>query len=340
MTVMSSLSIGLHRGVSYTERAMRAIVIEAFETEPKLASLPPRELGPNDLRVRIGASSVNGFDLSVIDGTVRTWMEYELPVTLGRDFAGVVEEVGASVSRYRPGDEVFGCFFPMTLKDGTWAEQLVVPEDMFVARKPRSLGPLEAAALPLAGIAALKTVDIVDPREDDLVLVVGATGGVGGYALQLLRAREARVVATSTSEDEPRLLSLGAESTIDFTSTDVVSFVRDQGWKGFRGLIDTVSGAATVAELATLMEDGSRIATTTGAADVDALARSGIVAGNIFATAEPELLERLARHADQGDLKPPIDRVYPLGQALEAVAHFRGGTHGKVGISIAPGGSD
>jgi NADPH:quinone reductase len=235
---------------------------------------------------------------------------------------------------------VFGCFFPMTLRDGTWAEHLVVPEDMFVARKPRSLGPLEAAALPLAGIAALKTVDIVDPEEDDLVLVVGATGGVGGYALQLLRARGARVVATSTPEDEPRLLSLGAESTIDFTSADLVSFVRDQNWKGLRGLIDTVSGAATVAELAALMGDGSRIATTTGAADIDALARRGIVAGNIFATAEPELLDRLARHADDGDIKPPIDRVYPLGQALEAVAHFRAGTHGKVAISIAPGGGN
>jgi NADPH:quinone reductase len=316
---------------------MRAIVIEAFGDEPKLANLPTRELGPNDLRVRISASSVNGFDLSVIDGTVRTWMEYELPVTLGRDFAGVVEETGAAVSRYRPADEVFGCFFPMTLRDGTWAEHLVVPEDMFVAPKPRSLGPLEAAALPLAGIAALKTTDIVDPQEDDLVLVVGATGGVGGYALQLLRARGARVVATSTPEDETRLLSLGAESTIDFTSTDLVSFVRDH-WKGLRGLIDTVSGAATVAELAALMEEGSRIATTTGAADIDALAQRGIVAGNIFATAEPELLDRLARHADDGDIKPPIDRVYPLGQALDAVAHFRAGTHGKIAISITPGG--
>ena len=131
-----SLSVGLHRRVSYTARTVRAIVMETFEDEPKLAHRPLREPGPNDLRVRINASSVNGFDLSVIDGTVRSWMQYELPVTLGRDFAGVVEQVGEGVNTYTPGDEVFGCFFPMTLRDGTWAEHLVVPADMFVALKP------------------------------------------------------------------------------------------------------------------------------------------------------------------------------------------------------------
>ena len=194
--------------------------------------------------------------------------------------------------------------------------------------------------MPLAGIAALKTVDIVDPDDGDLVLVVGATGGVGGYAVQLLRARGAHVVATTTPQDEARLRSLGAETTVDFTSTDVVSFVRDQGGKGVRGLIDTVSGPETLTELTTLMEEGSRVATTTGSADVDALHKRGIVAGNIFATAEPELLERLARHADDGDINPPIDRVYPLDRALEGVAYFRGGTHGKVAISVAPDSSN
>lgn len=314
---------------------MRAIVIQAFGDEPRLVDdIGTAEPGPSDLRVRVHASSVNGFDLSVISGSVRDWMKYELPVTLGRDFAGVVEAVGETVSRYKPGDEVFGCFFPSFLHGGTWAEYLVVPEDMFVARKPRGLGFLEAAGLPLAGIGALKVVDGVGPKPGDLVLVLGATGGVGGYAVQLAHARGAQVVATSTPQDDARLGALGADATIDFTSGDIVTSVRRQGWSGFGCLIDTVGDAETVAKLAAMMPDGSRIATSTGSADAGALAQRGIVVTNIFATAEPEILERLARHAEAGDIKVPLEQVYPLQQAPDAVARFRNGTHGKIAIAV------
>ena len=314
---------------------MRAIIIESFGEKPKLAEISKREGGPTDLQVRLRASSVNGFDLSVVSGSVKEWMPYELPVTLGRDFAGVVEAVGAGVTRYEPGDEVYGCFFPPTLHDGSWAEYLVTPEDMFVAPKPRALSFVEAGALGLAGVAALKAVEAVDPRHGEVVLVIGATGGVGGYSVQLAHARGAHVIATSVPLDDGRLRSMGADRTIDFTSTDIVAFVRDQGWAQPVCVIDTVSTAATMSELAALVPDGSRIATTPGSADVEGLAKRGIAATNVWATTEPELLERLARHADDGDIKPSIERVYPLDKALDAVTNFRAGSHGKIGISIA-----
>jgi NADPH2:quinone reductase len=310
------------------------MIIEAFGAGPELAQVAQPRPGAGELLVRLHASSVNGFDLSVVNGSVRSWMKYELPVTLGRDFAGVVEAVGPGVTRSRPGDEVYGCYFPPVLKDGTWADYLVVPEDMYVATKPPALSFMEAAALPLAGLAALQLVDAIRPAAGENVLVVGATGGAGGYALQLALSLGARAVATTTPDDAPRVAALGASGTFDFTSGDIVTFVRGLGAGHFQGLIDTVSDAGTVAKLAELMSPGSRIATSTGAADVSTLAGVGIEATNIFATAEPDKLERLGLVAQRGDLTPHLGATYPLEAASEALARFRGGTSGKVGISI------
>jgi len=317
-----------------TVHAMRAIVVRDFGAEPELVDVPARRPGPAELWVRVHASSVNGFDLSVISGSVSDWMQYELPITLGRDFAGVVEAVGERVSRYGEGDEVFGCYFPMFLRDGAWAEQLIVPEDMFVAPKPRSLDFGEAAALPLAGIAALQAVEGLGSIEGERVLVVGATGGVGGYAVQLLRARGAHVIATTTPQDDARLRALGAESTLDFTSADIVTLVQEQVPGRLSALVDTVSDPPTMARLAAVMADGARIATTTGSANVETLAERKICVTNVFATPEPETLARLASYADAGDLRPPVERVYALQEARQAIAHFRAGTHGKLVVAM------
>jgi NADPH2:quinone reductase len=113
-------------------------------------------------------------------------------VTIGRDLAGVVEQVGEDVSRYQVGDEVFG-FLGFKAEpvshEGSFADYVASPEDIFVAPKPPSLDFLEAGALPLAGVAALMSIDVLDPSEGERVLIVGATGGVGSYAMQLAARR-------------------------------------------------------------------------------------------------------------------------------------------------------
>jgi NADPH2:quinone reductase len=313
---------------------VRAVILSDFETDPTLADIPSPEPGPNEVRVRVGASSVNGFDLSVVDGGVKAWMPYELPITLGRDFAGVVEQVGDRVSRHSVGDEVFGFVFTDVLQVGTWAELLVVPEDMHIARKPARLGLDEAGALPLAGVAAMKAVEGIAPSEGDRVLIVGATGGVGGFAVQLAAARGAEVVATAAPEDEERLRKLGVAETIDFGSEDVVAVVRERYPDGVDALIDLVTPADRFSAVAELVRSGGRVATTTGAADADALAAREIETTSVWATAEPETLERLAGHAERGELKVTFEEIYPLEQAAEAIAAFRRGTHGKIGVAV------
>ncbi len=314
---------------------MRAVVLNDFETEPIVADLPTPEPGANELRVRVHASSVNGFDLSVLNGGVKAWMPYELPITLGRDYAGVVDQVGEAVTRYSVGDEVFGFVLKETLRDGTWADFVVVPEDMHVGRKPKGIGFDQAGALPLAGVAAMKAVEGIAPSEGDRVLIVGASGGVGGFALQLAVAHGARVVATAGPEDEERLRELGAAETIDFTNEDVVAVVRERYPDGVDALIDLVTPAARLGALADLVRSGGRVATTTGAADADELAQREIETTNVWASAEPETLERLARHAENGGLRVTFEEIFPLERAAVAIDAFTRGTHGKIGIAVA-----
>ena len=127
---------------------MRAITLESFDSSPALHEVPTPQIAPNEVLVRVHASSINGFDVAVASGMLQGMMEYQFPVTIGRDLAGVVEQVGSEVSRYRVGDEVFGFLAKPVLHDGTWAEYVASPEDTFIAPKPMSLDFLEAAALP------------------------------------------------------------------------------------------------------------------------------------------------------------------------------------------------
>ncbi len=243
---------------------MRAFTLNDFGAEPTLTEVRAPEPGPRDIRIRVHASSVNGFELSVVSGAFKAWFEYRLPITLGRDYAGVVERVGDAVTRWAVGDEVFGFFFKDVIQDGAWADLVVLPEDMFVARKPARLGFDEAGALPLAGVGAMQAIDGIAPTEGDSVLVVGATGGVGGFAVQLAAARGAEVIATVGAEDEARLRELGAAETIDFTSEDVVAAVRDRYPDGVDALVDLVTPADRFGPLAELVRSGGRVATTTG----------------------------------------------------------------------------
>jgi NADPH:quinone reductase len=155
---------------------MRAFTLESFETQPALRdNLPEPEFADNGVLVRVHASSVNGADVMIASGLLKEMVEHELPVVLGRDFAGVVERVGTGASRYRIGDEVFGFVLHAnpTVHDGSWAELITLPEDFQVARKPRSLDFAHAGAAPLAGVSAIAALDALAPAEGETVLVVG-----------------------------------------------------------------------------------------------------------------------------------------------------------------------
>jgi NADPH:quinone reductase len=259
-------------------------------------------------------------------------VEHEFPIVLGRDYAGVVEQVGAGVTRYVVGDEVFGFVLHAnpTVHEGSWAELVVVPEDIQVAPAPAS-APLDVAgAAPLSGITALLSVDALEVSEGDTVLVVGATGGVGSLAVQLFAHAGATLIAPALPEDEEYLRDLGASEVLD-RNADTAAAVRERYPDGVDALLDVVSyGPDDFNSNAAVLKDGGR-----GASPVSA-AGDGPGRTNLMAVPSPEHLERLAQLLDAGILRVHIQRSYPLeraGEGLEAL----GATHtqGKFGIQVA-----
>jgi len=315
---------------------MRAITLIDFESGAALRDAPDPQPGVNEIRVRVHSSSLNPYDFFVANGLAKGMMEYDFPVTVGADFAGIVDKVGQEVSRYSVGDEVFGFVStPPTLKLGTWAEYVVVPEDMFVAAKPTNATMLEAGALGIAATAALTAVEAIDPQPGETVLIVGATGGVGGYALQLAAARGAYVIATSRPEDEERLRGYGASDTIDYKNTDVAATIRERYPDGVTGLIDSVNQPDGLNAMAQVVADGGRVASPLAQPDPDELAKRNVTTAFVIASPAPDRLTGVAEQVDAGNLRVPIQSVHPLDGTLDAFEEkAQQGTHGKLALAI------
>ena len=312
---------------------MKAFTLDSFDAPPALRDdLPTPRPADDELLVRMQASAANPVDAAIAAGQLKDMVEHEFPVVLGRDYAGVVEQVGAGVTRYAAGDEVFGFVLHAnpTVHDGSWAELIVVPEDNSVARRPANVEPEAAGAAPLAGITALLCVDALAASEGDTVLVVGASGGVGSFAVQLLAHAGATVIAPGLPEDEEYLRDLGTTEVLD-RSADTAAAVRERYPDGVDALLDLVSYSPDDFNAnAAVLKDGGRGATPLSAAG-DGPGRT-----NIMAVPSAENLERLAEVLDAGILSVHIQKSYPLehvGDALEAL----GATHtqGKLGIQVA-----
>src|SRR5215207_9666130 len=223
---------------------MRAITLEDFDSSPgPRKDLPVPTPADDEVLVRVSASSVNPVDNSIAAGMLKEMVAHEFPVTLGRDFAGVVEQVGSEVSGLSEGDEVFGFNPGMSpaVHEGTWAELIAVPESM-ATRKPEGVDTASAGAAPLAAITAMSALDALGLSEGDTILVVGANGGVGSFAVQMAADAGATVIAPALPEDEEYLRDLGVGEILP-READVAALVHERYPEGIEALLDLVSYA-------------------------------------------------------------------------------------------------
>lgn len=291
---------------------MKAFVLDNFDTAPTVRDdLPEPVPGEEELLVRVHASSVNPVDVHIAAGALKGMVDYEFPVTIGRDFAGVVEQVGPNVTRYHAGDEVFGFLLHANplVHDGSWAELITVPQDNFVAKRPQNVDLTAAGAAPLTGITALAVADALQLGDGERVLLIGATGGVGSFFVQLARAAGATVVATALAEDHDFLGGLGV--------TEVVARDADLTGAGVDAMVDLVNFAPDTSPL----KEGGRFASPLGAAG------EGPGRFNVMAQPTPENLRRLAALIESGAVSVPIQRSYSLDEA--APHHTRRRTSGR-----------
>jgi NADPH2:quinone reductase len=289
---------------------MRAITVTEYGATPALAELPTPEPGPGQVLLKLRAAAMNPMDRTLASGAWRP-MPATFPMVLGADCAGVVEKIGTGESRFSVGDDLFGQLLIAPLGSaGTYAERVAVTAEAPLARVPTGLDDVVAAALPTAGGAALALVDLLEPLTDHTVLIVGAGGGVGSFAVQFAATAGAKVIANARARDTERMRAYGATETVDHTAVPILDAVRQAHPDGIDALIDTVSEAAGFAELASLVKTGGRAVTTQYVADEKALAASGVTGINFALQSSSELFERVADAVAAGSIvAPPITRI-------------------------------
>jgi NADPH:quinone reductase-like Zn-dependent oxidoreductase len=315
----------------------RAIVIDGFGDTPHLASFPLPGLEADQVLIEVRAASVNAFDWKAAEGRFKDSFEYQFPVTIGRDYAGMVAAVGSDVRRVCPGDEVFGYFTGQALHRGSFATHVLVGENECFVPRPPELDAVTAACLPLAGVIAMRCVDAVDPAREDRVLILGAPGGVGSLAVQLAAARGAHVIASGHPEDEAYLRELGAADVIA-PGAGLIGEVRLRYPQGIHGLVDLVDYRPAFLAHAELLVTGGRAASVHRAVDEVAFAERGLRGSNVTSFPDRGLLTRLARLAAAGDLRVTVTGRYPLEEAEIALTDARDRhARGKLVIEVTQG---
>ncbi|MEV4255141.1 NADP-dependent oxidoreductase [Spirillospora sp. NPDC049652] len=314
---------------------MRAIAVSEYGATPSLMDLDRPEPGPGEILVKLVAAGVNPYDWKVADGAMKGAVEASFPLILGQDGAGVVEEVGEGVDRYRTGDQVYGSFGAVPRGLGSYAEYAVVAADGPVATMPEKMVYSQAAAVPTASMTAYNLVETTGVDEGKTVLVCGATGGVGQAVVQLAALKGARVIATAGPDMTDTMLGLGADQTVDHREGDLFESVTEAHPDGLDIVIDLVDDERRLDELAGAVRKGGVVASTIGQANTAGLKKRGIRAVNFVNKASSELLATLAELIDRGKLTVRIDREVDLADAPAALAEVkRGGARGKLVIRL------
>jgi NADPH2:quinone reductase len=309
---------------------MNAITLDAAGAALALRQdLPAPVPAENEVLVRVHASSINPVDNAIAAGMLaQMGVEYEYPVILGRDYAGVVEQTGSSVSGYTAGDQVFGFVLHVnpTARAGAWTELLTVTPELSIAPVPDGVELSIAGAAPLAGITAMTAVDALELSEGDVVLIVGAAGGVGSLAVQLAARAGARILAPGLPEDEAFLRGLGVSDVLA-RDGDIPAQVRRLAPDGVDALLDLVNYTPGTYDAA--LKPDARVASPTGAAG------EGPGRSNVMAAPTAENLKRLGALLADGSLRIPVHATYELAQAPEALAALTGQhTQGKLAINV------
>ena len=312
---------------------MQAFALKSLGEAGSVLDLPDPKPQEGEVLVRIKAAGVNVFDPWVVHGAMKDAMEHRFPLVPGVEASGVVETLGAGVTAFAEGGEVYGVSVKPFLGEGTYAELATFPADG-ISAKPQSVDHIAAAALPHTGLTALTALDEIEPREGQVVLVVGATGGVGSSFTQLAAGREARVVAVASSERADYARELGASETIDYAKGDLLEQVRSAHPDGVDALVDFYSDEPALARLSEVVRSGGKVLSASGAAGPEVLAQRGLRGGNIN-RAGPERLPELTRLVDEKQLQPPSTQVYPLERAGEALEQMQSRhVRGKLVISV------
>jgi NADPH:quinone reductase-like Zn-dependent oxidoreductase len=307
---------------------MKAVVAHEYGTPEvlKFEDFPRPEPNENQALVRVIASGVNPADPLTLSGKYAREFGTRLPLIPGYDIAGVVEKTGASVTKLKAGDAVYG--YPTF--GGGWADYVTVTEGE-VAAKPKSLNFVEAAAVPMGALTAWQAlVDTAQLQPGQIILIHGGSGGVGSFAIQIAKARGARVIATASTANQDLLEQLGADVAIDYTNTRFEEVAKDVD-----AVLDPV-GKDTLARSYGVVKKGGIVISLVARPDPTEIKKRGIRGAAMSVHPDADDLAEIAHLVDAGKIKPVVTQVLPLSEAIaaqrQAATHH---TRGKVVLRIA-----
>lgn len=314
---------------------MRAIAVPQFGGAPEKVEIPKPSPGPGEILVHLAAAGVNPFDWKIADGLFQGAKPHVFPLVLGVDGAGTVEAIGPGVTRFAVDDGVFGHFFHDPVGAGTYAEYVVAPESIAIALRPRGMYSDQGAAVPLPAMTALNALDELGLAPRKVLMIVGAAGGIGSFAVQLASNEGITTLAAARGSHSTFLHKLGASRVYDASSAAFREEVRAGYPDGVDALLDVANTGDAFAANVELVKSGGTVVSTRGGATAELTASRGLRGVNIDLQPKAEYLDRISKEFVNGRLRVPLEQKRPLDEAAEALEASRNGTlRGKTVLMI------
>ncbi|MEK4111742.1 NADPH:quinone reductase-like Zn-dependent oxidoreductase [Paenibacillus sp. DS2363] len=305
---------------------MKAVVINQYGSKEELVEQEvnkPRAEA-NQVVVKLEATSINPIDWKLREGYLKEMYDWEFPIILGWDVAGVITEIGSNVTKWKVGDRVFSR--PDTTRFGSYAEYTAVDEHL-LAKLPDSISYEEAAAVPLAGLTAWQVLFTHgDLKEGETVLIHAGAGGVGMYAIQLAKHAGAHVITTASEKNHELLYSLGADQVIDYKKENFEEILKDIDL-----VFDTMGGEVAENSYKVLKPNTGRLITIVGEPNHDTAKSHNVLAKGIWLQPDGDQLQRMGDLMEENKIKSIVGATFPFSRQGIYDAHALSETHHAVG---------
>ena len=307
---------------------MKAAIVKAYGSKVEVTDIAQPALLADSVMIEVHATSVNPVDNLIRAGYLKGMLPLPLPYTVGNDVSGVITAVGKDVSGFKVGDAVFAR--PQSMQSGTFAEFVMV-KAADIAHKPANLSHEQAASLPLVALTAWQAlVTKGNLQRGQKVLIHAGSGGVGSIAIQLAKHLGATVAATTSADNVDMVRALGADTVIDYKNQKFEDIVHD-----YDLVFDTLGGTTREKSYGVLKKGGLLVSIIAPADTSGAAEKLGVKSDLFFMWASGEQLAQIGKLAEQGVIKPLVDKTYSLDQAQDAFDYSQSGrAKGKIVVTL------
>jgi NADPH:quinone reductase-like Zn-dependent oxidoreductase len=331
LKVIAFAAVAIFSVHAATRPLMKAVVLRKYGGPEalKLEEVSRPEAKDDEVLVRVIAAGVNPVDAYVRQGMLSKRGLDKRPTIIGYDIAGVVEKTGAKVTKFKTDDAVYA--YLSIMRGGGYA-QFAIAKEGEMSLKPKNIDFEKAAAVPLAATTAWQAlIDTAKIDKGQTVLIHGGSGGVGSFAVQIAKARGAKVIATASSANQDLLKQLGVDQPVDYTTTKFQDVVKD---------VDVVLNCVrsdTLPASYDIVKKGGAIVSITGDPDPAECGKRGILCSGVMAHPDANVLQELTKLIEANKITPIVSQTFPLAEAAKAHQQIETRhTRGKIVLQVAP----